>query len=365
MTRPINFNAGPATLPLPVLHLIHRDLFDWQNTSISVLETGHRSGAFTELGEQLQASVRRILSVPEHFAVLFLQGGAQIQFAMAAMNLVRGFEHANFVETGYWSGMAMKEAQKYTNTHVVASSKDQNFHTIPALDTWQIKANGAFLHFTDNETIGGLEFPAIPELDDTVLVSDMSSNIFSRPIDFSRLGCIYACAQKNLGIAGMSLVIVRRDLLDRALPQTPSVFHYATQDKNNSLQSTPTTVAWYVALLVLNWIEAEGGITVMAERNAIKAQLLYDYLDRSDAYHNPIAAPFRSRMNVPFILTDSQRETDFFQQAREHGLLCLEGHRSVGGARASIYNAIQRDDVEKLIAFLRHFADNNSGSLYA
>lgn len=354
--KPINFNAGPAAIPQSVLNTIQDKLLNWENTGISILETSHRSPEFLALGEELEASVRRILKVPDDFAVLFLPGGAQIQFAIATMNLVGGFRHANYVETGYWSTMAIKEAQKYTSVHIAASSKEQHFTTIPELSTWKMHKQAAFLHFTDNETIGGVEFPFIPEIDNTVLVSDMSSNIFSRPIDFSRIGCVYASAQKNLGIAGMCLVMIHQDLLDRALPETPAVFHYATQDKNRSLLATPPTFAWYVAKLVLDWIEEEGGIEQMAQRNYYKAQLLYDYIDSSQSYHNPVELRYRSRMNVPFTLKNSHQEEAFFKEAKVLGLLNLQGHRSIGGMRASIYNAISLSDVTRLIEFLKFFA---------
>ncbi len=356
MHTPINFNAGPAAVPAQVLDIIHRDLFNWNNTGVSILSIGHRTPQFSELGERLEASVRHLLHVPNDFAVLFLPGGAQIQFAMVAMNLTRGFQCANYIETGYWSGMAIKEAQKYTQVHLAASGKEQQFTIIPVEETWNLQPNAAFVHFTDNETIGGIEFPDIPHVSDMILVSDMSSNIFSRPIDFSRLGCIYACAQKNFGIAGMSLVIVRRDLLDRALPETPAVFNYALQDKNHSLLATPTAFAWYVASLICDWMAQEGGIAEMEKRSLAKSQLLYACIDQSNFYHNSVLPHYRSRMNVPFLLPNSHLEDEFFLSAKKEGLLYLEGHRSVGGARASIYNALSFKDVVRLTEFLNYFA---------
>lgn len=356
MTKSINFGAGPSALPRSTLDTIHKELFNWQNTGLSILETGHRTPVFNELAEKLEASVRRILKVPNHFAILFLPGGAQVQFAMAVMNLVKGFHTANYVETGHWSALAMKEGQKYIKIHCAASSRSQNFSIIPRVNSWDVVDNAAFLHFTDNETIGGVEFASIPQLSEIPLVSDMSSNIFSRPIDFNYLGCIYACAQKNLGIAGMSLVIVRRDLLDRALPETPSVFHYARQETHKSLYSTPTTFAWYLASLILDWLEKEGGVEHMAKQNLKKSQLLYNYIDSSEFYCNSIETNCRSRMNVPFRLINSELEMDFFKEAKEQGLFNLPGHRTVGGARASLYNAISVKDVELLIEFMKYFA---------
>jgi phosphoserine aminotransferase len=357
MNRPINFGAGPAALPNSVLQRIQEDLFNWENTGISILETGHRSAPFLDLRDKLEASVRRILQVPEDFSILFLLGGGQTQFAVATMNLVRGFKKANYVLTGHWSLTAMNEARKYIDVHVAASSQDQQFTTIPEVSTWDILPEAALLHFTDNETIGGLEFPFVPELGSMPLVSDMSSNIFSRPIDFTNIGCIYACAQKNMGIAGMSLVMVHRDLLDRALPETPSVFHYASQVKNRSLLSTPATFAWYVASLMLNWLEEEGGLALLSERNLEKACLLYNYIDSSEFYRNAIDPRFRSRMNIPFTLVNSRLESKFFESAKHNGLLNLQGHRTLGGARASIYNSIGVGDVKKLIDFMMYFAD--------
>lgn len=355
MNRPINFGAGPSALPQAVLNRIQEELFNWQDTGVSILEIGHRTPQFTALGEKLEASLRRILRVPTDFSILFLPGGAQVQFAMMPQNLVRGFKDANYVETGHWSTTAIREARKYTNVHIAASSKDKKFTTIPNICDWDIKPHAAFLHFTDNETIGGVEFEAPPLLKDCVLVSDMSSNILSRPIDFTRMGCLYACAQKNLGIAGMSLVIVRRDLLDRALPETPSVFNYATQDQNNSVLCTPTTFAWYVASLLLDWIEEKGGLDAISALNLKKSQLLYSYLETSELYHNPVDKRYRSRMNIPFVLRDENLLPEFLQSAKKYGLLNLDGHRSVGGARASIYNAIEEKDVVKLIEFMTHF----------
>ncbi|MFI4962650.1 MAG: 3-phosphoserine/phosphohydroxythreonine transaminase [Legionellales bacterium] len=356
MNHNASFSAGPAALPHSVLCRIQKELFDWDNTGVSILEIGHRTPQFAELGAKLESSVRRILQVPNDFAVLFMPGGGQVQFSMAAMNLAGGFKHANYVETGHWSTFALNEARKYFDIHIAASSKDQKFTSIPDLNTWDIKPGGAYLHFTDNETIGGLEYQSIPDLDEVVLVSDMSSNIFSRPIDFTRLGCIYACAQKNFGVAGMSLVIVRRDLLDRALPQTPAVLNYATQEKNKSLACTPTTFSWYVASLILDWIEEEGGLRSISQINLEKSRLLYEFIDSSELYSNSIDPHFRSRMNVPFVIKNKQLEADFFKAAKAQGLLYLEGHRSVGGARASIYNAISLDEVGKLVDFMRDFA---------
>lgn len=353
--RLVNFNAGPAALPHEVLVTIRDQLLDWQHTGISILETGHRTGKFSELGEKLEASVRRILSVPDDFAVLFLPGGGQVQFAIAAMNLSRGFTVANYIETGHWSAQALQEGKKYIDAHLAASSKAEDFCTIPPVNSWDLKPNAAYIHYCANETIGGIEFPVMPYVDHAVMVSDMSSNIFTRPVDFSRIGCLYACAQKNLGVAGMSLVIVRRDLLDRAKPETPTVFNYATQEKNKSLACTPTTFSWYVASLVLDWLEHNGGLKQMTANSIQKSSMLYEFIDSSDLYINNIEPQYRSRANVVFKLRDQSLEAQFLSAAKDQGLINLAGHRTVGGMRASIYNAISVDDVARLVDFMRHF----------
>jgi len=350
----INFNAGPAALPESVLNTIDQQIVNWQDMGLSILELGHRTLEFSALAEKLEASVRRILKVPDDFTILMLPGGANVLFSMLVMNLIGDFKTANYINTGYWSKAAIKEALKYTDVHIAASSEEQGYNTIPDIDTWDITKDAAFLHFTDNETIGGVEFSQIPAIENMVLVSDMTSSLFSKPIDFKRIGCIYASAQKNFGIAGMSLVIVRRDLLDRALPETPSVFHFANQDKSKSLLATPPTFAFYVASLVLDWIEEEGGVESMAERNLEKSTILYHFLDKSNLYHNPIDKKHRSRMNIPFTM-DSSKESAFFNEAKKMGLLYLEGHRSIGGARASIYNAISTEQVNRLVDFLQYF----------
>lgn len=356
----INFGAGPAKLPQDVLNKIHDHILVWQDTGISILELGHRTPEFSALGEKIDASVRRLLNVPNDFAVLLMPGGAQIQFAMIAMNLLGDYQKLNYVETGYWSTSAIKEGKKYAQVHIAATGKEEHFTTIPPVDSWQIEPNAAYLHFTDNETIGGVEFNEIPDLPEMVLVSDMSSNIFSRPIDFSRMGVIYACAQKNMGIAGMCLVIVRKELLGRAMAHTPVVFNYETESQQASMLATPTTFAWYVASLMLDWIEEQGGVDEMDTRSRRKSQLLYQFIDQSDFYQNNVNPNYRSRMNVPFTLRDPSLEKKLFQQAQANGLLYLQGHRSVGGARASLYNAISVNEVEKLIDFLTFFAEQES-----
>lgn len=355
----INFGPGPAKLPHKIIEKIEGNLYNWEGTGLSILEIGHRSRAFQALVEKMVSSVKRLLSVPDHYAIIFLPAGAQNQFAMCNMNLVGAHSTVNYLETGYWSKKAIAEAKKYANVHIVASSAERNFFDIPHRDSWRIDADGAFLHFTDNETIGGLEFPEKPDGQGLFLVSDMSSNIFSRPIDFHNYGCIYACAQKNFGISGMSLVIIREDLLDKADPQTPAVFNYKLQWQSNSLLATPPTFAFYVASLMFDWIEENGGVDKFDQLAKQKAQLLYNYIDQSMFYHNKVDKRHRSRMNVPFTLSDNNLTDDFIQQATNVGLANLKGHRSVGGARASIYNAMSLAEVQRLVLFMKEYEQKN------
>ncbi len=351
----INFGPGPSKLPKQVIRQLEKSFFNWQKTGLSILEVGHRSKAFQALVDKMIASVKRLLKIPYHFAILFLPAGAQNQFAVCNMNLIGGHATVNYIETGYWSKKAISEAKKYSNVHIAASGVSRNFCDIPEPATWDIDEDGAFLHFTDNETIDGLEFPFKPDGKGLYLVSDMSSNLFSRPIDFEHYGCIYACAQKNFGIAGMSLVIVRESLLDRAHPQTPASFNYQLQWQNNSLLATPPTFAFYVTSLMLDWTEENGGVNAFAKLSKLKSQLLYDYIDQSYFYINPINKQYRSRMNVPFTLANTSLTEDFLQQANTAGLVNLKGHRSVGGVRASIYNATHLSEVERLVDFMHQY----------
>jgi phosphoserine aminotransferase len=352
----INFGAGPAKLPVEVVVKIKEELMNWNNTGLSILEIGHRTNVFVELIDNLKALVKRLLKVPDHFSILFMPGGGQVQFAVTAMNLTRGFRCANFVETGYWSNHAATEAKKFTDVHIAASGEKNQFLAIPSLDMWKIKKNGAYLHFTDNETINGLEYSNTPDIAGMPLVSDMSSNIFSRFIDFGRVGCVYACAQKNLGIPGMSIVIVREDLLDRAIKQIPEVYSYAAQHKNNSLVATPPTFVIYVAYLVLQWLDQQGGVEAMSQLNQQKAEKVYQLIDNSSFYVNQVAKKDRSRMNIPFRTKDDELEKHFLHAAAQKGLVNLEGHRSMGGMRASLYNSISLDEVDRLVSFMREFA---------
>lgn len=355
MTRVYNFSAGPATLPLEVLEQARDELVDWQGSGMSVMEMSHRGKPFVAIAERAEADLRRLLAVPDDYAVLFLQGGATLQFAMAPINLLRGKGRADYVNTGQWSKKAIKEASRLCDVNVVASSEGSHFTTIPPAGEWRTDPQAAYLHYTPNETIGGVEFHWIPDSGDVPLVADMSSTILSRPLDVSRFGVIYAGAQKNIGPAGLTLVIVRRDLIGHAPADVPSMLDYAVQAEAGSMANTPPTYAWYVAGLVFQWLERRGGLAGMAEINARKARKLYDAIDASDFYRNPVDPDCRSWMNVPFTLADPELDADFLAEASEAGLESLKGHRSVGGMRASIYNAMPEAGIDALIEFMADF----------
>jgi len=354
MTRPYNFSAGPAVLPEAVLQRAREELLDWQGSGMSVMEMSHRGKEFMSIAAQTEADLRELLSIPDNYKVLFLQGGASLQFAMVPLNLLREGKGADYVNTGSWSKKAIQEAKRLCAVNLVASSEAQKFTTVPPREDWQCDPNAAYLHYTHNETIGGVEFTEIPDV--TVpLVSDMSSTLLSRPLDISRFGLIYAGAQKNIGPAGLTLVIVRDDLIGQVRPNTPSLLDYQTYAESDSMANTPPTYAWYMAGLVLQWIKELGGLSVMAERNQAKSKLLYDFIDQSDYYANPVDPRYRSWMNVPFTLADDTLNDTFLQQAKANGLLTLKGHRSVGGMRASIYNAMPLEGVQALVDFMADF----------
>ena len=355
MTRPFNFSPGPAVVAAPVLQQAQTELLDWQGSGLSVMEMSHRGKSFTGIARQTEADLRELLAIPDNYKVLFLQGGATGQFAAVPLNLLGERDKADYLNTGMWSKKAIKEAQRYGQVNVVASSEAQNFTTVPPRESWQCDPEAAYLHYTPNETIGGLEIHEIPEVD-VPLVADMSSTILSRPLDVSRFGAIYAGAQKNMGIAGLTVVIVRDDLLERALPTTPTFLHYRSQADSDSMLNTPPVYAWYLAGLVFQWIKELGGLECMAERNRQKAELLYGVIDNSNFYHNPIEPAYRSWMNIPFTLADPALDGSFLGEAEELGLLNLKGHRSVGGMRASLYNAMPLEGVTALIDFMNDFA---------
>ena len=354
MTRAHNFCAGPAALPVPVLERAQAELMEWSGVGASVMEVSHRSAAFLSVAERAESSLRRLLSISDDYAVLFLQGGASLQFASVPLNLSAAGQTIDQVITGQWSKKACAEQQRFGPVNVVASSADCGFTRVPPEAEWQPDASAAYLHYCPNETIGGLEFSFVPEVA-TPIVADMSSTLLSRPIDVNRFGVIYAGAQKNIGPAGLCLVIVRRELLGRAREETPTMLDWQTAADNDSMYNTPPTFAIYLAGLVFEWLEGLGGLEAMFEINRRKAAKLYELIDRSDFYDNPIEVESRSLMNVPFTLLDDALDERFLEEAEAASLLNLKGHRSVGGMRASLYNAVEESSVAALCEFMQDF----------
>ena len=357
MSRVYNFSAGPAALPLEVLEIIREDIPDWQGTGMSVMEVSHRSKEFVELAARSEANLRQLLGVPDDYAVLFPQGGATLQMAMAPMNLAKPGQAADYVVTGSWGKKAAGEAAKFCDAHVAADASDRNFTYIPDEAGWQRSDNAAFLHYTPNETIAGVEFHFVPG-GDVPLVADMSSTILSRPIEVSKFGVIYAGAQKNIGPAGITLVIVRKDLLDRAPQDLAHLMTWRSYAESDSMTNTPPTFAWYVADQVFQYLLRQGGLDAIGKVNQRKASKLYAAIDASDFYTNPVREDCRSWMNVPFILADDALDQKFLADSHAAGLTNLKGHRSVGGMRASIYNAVTEDAVDALIDFMKEFERN-------
>ncbi|AOV17203.1 phosphoserine transaminase [Acidihalobacter aeolianus] len=353
MGRVYNFSSGPATLPLTVLEKVQAELVDWGGSGMSVMEMSHRGDDFVGIAERAEATLRRILDVPDTYRVLFLQGGATAQFAMVPMNLMRGGS-ADFIDTGIWSQKAMTEAARYGRVRLAAGGPDYATR-VPAAGSIEIDPAASYLHYTPNETIGGVEFPYIPDSGDVPLVADMSSTLLSRPLDVSRFGLIYAGAQKNVGPSGLTLVIVHEDLLGDPLPGTPTVFDYRVYAENASMYNTPPTFAWYVAGEVFAWIEAEGGLPAIGERNRRKAAKLYAALDGTEFYRTAVAQDSRSWMNVTFTLAETALDTEFLRGADAAGLKSLKGHRSVGGMRASLYNAMPEAGVDALVDYMKEF----------
>jgi phosphoserine aminotransferase len=359
MARMYNFSAGPSMLPEPALERARAEMLDWGGTGMSVMEMSHRSKAYVAIAEKAEADLRELLAIPPDYQVLFLQGGATGQFAAVPMNLLRGRSRTCYVSTGIWSEKAIAEAGLYSEVKIAASSKDGHYTAIPPRREWSIDPDAAYLHYTSNETIGGVEFHEIPDSEGLPLVSDMSSDILSRPLDVSRFGLVYAGAQKNMGPAGIAVVIVREDLIGQSLPGTPSILDYKKQAENGSMLNTPPTYTWYLLGLVLEWLKEQGGLAAMEARNAAKAEKLYSAIDTSPFYSNPVGPACRSRMNVPFRIANPDLEKTFLAEARAAGLVNLEGHRSVGGFRASIYNAMPEAGVDALIGFMREFERNH------
>jgi phosphoserine aminotransferase len=357
--RVFNFSAGPAVLPEDVLRQAAAEMQDWHGSGMSVMEMSHRGKEFISIAAKAEADLRLLLAVPANYKVLFLQGGAIGENAVVPMNLLGAAKSADYVNTGEWSKKSIKEAKKYCAVNVAASSEDRAFTYVPAQAAWKVDRNAAYVHVCTNETIGGVEYQWTPDTGDVPLVSDMSSHILSRPVDVAKFGVIYAGAQKNAGTAGLTLVIVRDDLLDRALPITPSAFHWKEQAAAESMVNTPATWSIYIAGLVFEWLQRQGGLAAIEKRNVEKAALLYDYIDGTAFYTNAVQRGDRSRMNVPFRLHDEKLDDAFLKGAKEVGMVQLKGHRAVGGMRASIYNAMPVEGVRALVAYMKDFERRN------
>lgn len=358
MARPYNFSAGPAAMPAEVLEIAAREMLDWHGTGMGVMEMSHRGKAFGEIAAMAEADLRELLAVPSHFKILFMQGGGLAENAIVPLNLSRGGT-VDFVVTGSWSQKSLKEAGRYATAQLAASNADSHHTTLPAPASWRLSADAQYVHVCSNETIHGVEFHELPDLkalgSQAPLVIDFSSHVASRPVDWSRVGLAFGGAQKNLGPAGLTLVVVREDLLGHALSVCPSAFDYKTVADNGSMYNTPPTYAIYMAGLTFQWLKRQGGVAAMEARNIAKAQLLYGFLDQSPYYENRVAPECRSRMNIPFFLKDESRNEAFLAGAQARGLLQLKGHKSVGGMRASLYNAMPIDGVEALVGYLREF----------
>lgn len=357
MSRIFNFSAGPATLPLPVLEQVQADLLNWKGAGMGVMEMSHRDKEFMSIAAAAEKDLREVMGVPANYKVLFMQGGATAQFGIVPQNLLRGKTAADFVLTGDWGKKAIKEIGKYGKGNVVASAEAEKFTHIPDVATWKLDPNAAYVHITTNETIHGVQFRDIPDTKGVPLVADISSDFACRPMDISKFGLIYGGAQKNIGPAGLTIVIVREDLIGTVLPGTFGIHDYKQVAENESMLNTPATFSWYVCGLVFQWMKSEGGLAKIGERNERKAKALYDYIDSQDFYKNPVAKKDRSIMNVPFTLPNPDvNDAEFLKGAKAAGLNGLKGHRAVGGMRASIYNAMPEAGVAALIDYMKQFA---------
>jgi phosphoserine aminotransferase len=360
VSRVWNFSAGPAALPQAVLECAQREMLDWNGSGASVMEQSHRGKRFIEMAERTEADLRSLLAIPSDYAVLFLQGGATQQFAQIPMNLAGEGDSADYIVSGHWSAKAVSEANSYVRVNVAASAAADDYLKLPERASWQLDPQAAYVHYTPNETIHGVEFHDIPDVGPVPLVADMSSNILSEPLDVSRFGLIYAGAQKNIGPSGLVLMIIRRDLLQRAGRPMAKIFRYAEQAANDSMLNTPNTWGWYVAGLTFRWLHEQGGLAAMAQRNRAKAALLYATIDGSGGYYrNSIEPAARSRMNVRFTLRDNALDAAFLAESEAAGLMALKGHKALGGMRASLYNAVPMEAVEALTAFMRDFAQRH------
>ena len=358
--RVFNFAAGPATLPLEVLQQAQSEMTDWRNGGMSVMEISHRSKAFISVATEAEADLRELLAIPSNYKVLFLQGGATGMFSAIPMNLATADSTLDYINTGAWSKKAIGEAKRYSKVNVAADESASNYTSVPEQSALKLTPGAAYLHYVANETIAGVEFPYVPQVPGGVpLVCDMSSNILSRPIDVSKYGLIYAGAQKNIGPSGICVVIVRDDLIGKARPGTPSIWDFKAMADEGSMINTPPTFGWYFAGLVFKWVKKQGGVAAMADRSRAKAEKLYGFIESSGYYKNPIARNCRSWMNVPFTLPNAELDKTFCSEAVQAGLVNLEGHRSVGGMRASIYNAMSMEGIEALTNFMRDFQKRN------
>ncbi len=356
MARVFNFSAGPAVLPEAVLQKAREDMLDWHGSGMSVMEMSHRDKEFMSIAQGAEKSLRELMNIPANYKVLFLQGGASAQFAAVPMNLLRGKTTADYINTGEWSKKAISEAKRYCTVNIAGSSEAGKFTTAPQQGELKLNKDAAFVHYTPNETIGGVEFNYVPDTGGVPLVADLSSTILSRPVDVSKFALIYAGAQKNIGPAGLTVVIVRDDLIGQTLAGTPTMFDYKIHADNESMYNTPPTFGWYLAGLVFDWVKQQGGLSKMAEINKRKAMKLYNYVDESGFYKNPVDPKCRSWMNVPFTLKDAALDEPFLKEAKAAGLVSLKGHRSVGGMRASIYNAMPEAGIDALVALMADFA---------
>lgn len=362
MSRAYNFCAGPAALPLAVLEQARDEMTNWRGKGLSVMEMSHRGADYQSIAIEAEQDLRDLLNVPANYKILFMQGGASSQFSTIPMNFFRGKAEdylADYIVTGQWSKKAVKEAQRYGAVNVAATTEANNFTAAPSQAELKLNRAANYLHYTPNETIGGVAFDYIPDTGEVPLVADFSSSILSEPLDVSKFGMIYAGAQKNIGPAGLCVVIVREDLLGQTIPGTPTMMDYKVQADNASMYNTPPTYSWYLAGLVFKWLKQQGGLKAMAEINQRKAKKLYSYIDNSGFYANPVAINNRSLMNIPFTLADSNLDQAFLAESEAAGLLNLAGHRSVGGMRASIYNAVPEEAVDALISFMHNFAQKN------
>ena len=359
MSRGYNFAAGPAALPEEVLRQAQAELLEWNGARASVMEISHRGKDFIALATESERDLRDLLSIPANYKVLFLQGGATQHFAQIPMNFAARGQSADYVVTGDWGEKAAREAKPSVGVRIAATSETTNYDRIPPRMSWDLDPNAAYLHYTPNETIRGVEFHEIPDAGDVPLIADVSSTILSRPLDVSRFGLIYAGAQKNIGAAGLVVMIVREDLLARCPKDLPKIFNYAEQAAQDSMLNTPNTFGWYLAALVFKWLKKQGGLAAMAERNRAKADLLYGYIDGSGFYRNPVEKHARSWMNIPFTMPREDLDAAFLKDSEAAGLLALKGHRAIGGMRASIYNAMPIEGVRALVEFMRDFAKRN------